>query len=208
MGKSALIVVIGFSVIMGQMLLGINDRTVSLSESITQHYNGVIARNVASSGANIALSKLARDPSWRGSISPTAFAGGYFSITVADVAGEIEITSNGSTADTVSTVIVNLIQAPGTWSFGLFAGGQKIELNKGGTGIINGDIYSNGSIDINYSDYTVNGTVTGNAGIIDPPVIEPKAAKIEILLSNGHHIRVIGAYDPDALCRLVRGLGS
>ncbi len=43
--------------------------------------------------------------------------------------------------------------------------------------------------------------------IIDPPVIEPKAAKIEILLSNGHHISVSGAYDPDALCRLVRGLG-
>jgi len=42
--------------------------------------------------------------------------------------------------------------------------------------------------------------------IIDPPVIEPKAAKIEISLSNGHHIRVIGAYDPEALCRLVRGL--
>ncbi len=46
--------------------------------------------------------------------------------------------------------------------------------------------------------------------VIDPPVIEPKAAeaKIEILLSNGHHISVIGAYDPDALCRLVRGLRS
>ncbi len=44
--------------------------------------------------------------------------------------------------------------------------------------------------------------------VMDPPVIEPKAAKIEISLSNGHHIRVIGAYDPDALCRLVRGLRS
>ncbi len=44
--------------------------------------------------------------------------------------------------------------------------------------------------------------------LIDPPVIEPKVseAKIEISLSNGHHIRVSGAYDPDALCRLVRGL--
>ncbi len=44
---------------------------------------------------------------------------------------------------------------------------------------------------------------------IDPPVIEPKVseAKIEISLCNGHHIRVIGAYDPEALCRLVRGLG-
>ncbi len=46
--------------------------------------------------------------------------------------------------------------------------------------------------------------------LIDPPVIEPKVseAKIEISLSNGHHISVSGAYDPDALCRLVRGLRS
>ncbi len=44
--------------------------------------------------------------------------------------------------------------------------------------------------------------------LIDPPVIDPKVseAKIEISLSNGHHISVRGAYDPDALCRLVRGL--
>ncbi len=44
---------------------------------------------------------------------------------------------------------------------------------------------------------------------IDPPVIEPKVseAKIEISLPNGHRIRVSGTYDPDALCRLVRGLG-
>ncbi len=52
--------------------------------------------------------------------------------------------------------------------------------------------------------------VVAEPPIIDPPVIEPKAAeaKIEILLSNGHHISVSGAYDPDALCHLLRGLGS
>ena len=38
------------------------------------------------------------------------------------------------------------------------------------------------------------------------PVNADGAGRIEISLSNGHHIRVIGAYDPDALCRLVRGL--
>ncbi len=43
--------------------------------------------------------------------------------------------------------------------------------------------------------------------VIDPPALEPTAAKIEIVLSSGHHIIVSGAYDPDALCRLVRGLG-
>ncbi len=46
--------------------------------------------------------------------------------------------------------------------------------------------------------------------VVDPPDIEPKVseAKIEISLSNGHHISVSGTYDPDALCRLVRGLRS
>ena len=49
--------------------------------------------------------------------------------------------------------------------------------------------------------------------IIDPPVIEPPVmgskaseAKIEIVLSSGHRLSVSGAFDPDAICRLVRGL--
>ncbi len=43
---------------------------------------------------------------------------------------------------------------------------------------------------------------------LDPTVIESPAAKIEISLPNGHRISVSGAYDADALCRLVQGLGS
>ncbi len=49
--------------------------------------------------------------------------------------------------------------------------------------------------------------VVATPPLIDPPVLEPTAAKIEISLSSGHHIIVSGTYDPDALCRLVRGLG-
>ncbi len=46
--------------------------------------------------------------------------------------------------------------------------------------------------------------------VIEPPVMAPKASepKIEIILSNGHRVSEIGGYDPDALCRLVRGLRS
>ncbi len=46
--------------------------------------------------------------------------------------------------------------------------------------------------------------------VIEPPVMAPKASesKIEILLSNGHRVSVSGAFDPDALCRIVRGLRS
>jgi len=50
--------------------------------------------------------------------------------------------------------------------------------------------------------------VAASPPMIEASVIEPKAseAKIEILLSNGHRVSVSGSYDPDSLCRLVRGL--
>jgi len=49
-----------------------------------------------------------------------------------------------------------------------------------------------------------------DAPSVDAPVIETGAteSQIEIILPTGHRISVSGAYDPDALCRLVRGLGS
>jgi transposase len=49
-----------------------------------------------------------------------------------------------------------------------------------------------------------------DAPIIETPVISSGASgsQVEIVLPTGHRINVSGAYDPDALCRLVRGLAS
>jgi transposase len=46
--------------------------------------------------------------------------------------------------------------------------------------------------------------------VVDAPVLEAGATgfQIEIMTPTGHRISVSGAYDPDALCCLVRGLGS
>jgi transposase len=46
--------------------------------------------------------------------------------------------------------------------------------------------------------------------VVDGPVIEAgtSVSQIEIVLPSGHRISVSGAYDPEALCRLVLGLGS
>ncbi len=64
------------------------------------------------------------------------------------------------------------------------------------------------------SQAIINSPVIG-APVIDPPVIETpviesgaSGSKVEIVLPTGHRINVSGAYDPDALCRLVRGLAS
>ena len=49
-----------------------------------------------------------------------------------------------------------------------------------------------------------------DAPVVDTPVIEAGAtgSQIEIMTPTGHRISISGAYDPDALCRLVRGLAS
>jgi len=43
---------------------------------------------------------------------------------------------------------------------------------------------------------------------VAPPVPEASVteARIEIALANGHRLSVSGGFDPDAICRLVRGL--
>jgi len=46
-----------------------------------------------------------------------------------------------------------------------------------------------------------------DAAVVDAPVHETGVLglRIEIVSPSGHRISVSGAYDPDALCRLVRG---
>ncbi len=54
-----------------------------------------------------------------------------------------------------------------------------------------------------------------NSPVMDVPVVETpvvgseaSGSTVEIILPTGHRINVSGVYDPDALCRLVRGLAS
>jgi transposase len=60
------------------------------------------------------------------------------------------------------------------------------------------------------SEPPVLGPPVIDAPVADAPVLEAGSSesKIEIVSPSGHRISVSGAYDPDALCRLVRGLGS
>lgn len=43
------------------------------------------------------------------------------------------------------------------------------------------------------------------APVAGPPVA---GGRIEIVLSNGHRLNIIGSFDPEAVCRLVRGLSE
>jgi len=47
--------------------------------------------------------------------------------------------------------------------------------------------------------------VDDTPSIIDPV---PTQSAIEIDITGGHHLRIIGGYDPEALARLIRGLSG
>ena len=46
--------------------------------------------------------------------------------------------------------------------------------------------------------------------LVELPALEAAVseARIEIALANGHRLSVSGGFDPDVICRLVRGLGG
>jgi len=49
--------------------------------------------------------------------------------------------------------------------------------------------------------------IVGKASLTES-VIEMPDNRIEIELASGHSLRISGAYDPDALARLIRGLSA
>ncbi len=85
MGKAALLVVLGTSLVLGNMLVGLNKRANSQNEFISEHYERIISRNIANSAANIAVSKLFQDFSWRTGLTSTGMAGGYYAADIQDI---------------------------------------------------------------------------------------------------------------------------
>ena len=81
-GKAQLILVIGFTlifVIMGYLWESVSTRSV---ENHVSYHNLTIARNIAVSGANIALSEFTRDSNWVSDITDRPFDGGTMTVNI------------------------------------------------------------------------------------------------------------------------------
>jgi cytoskeletal protein CcmA (bactofilin family) len=170
MGKAMLIVVLGITFVMGKTLTGLNKRSLPLDENTAAYYKGLIARNIANSGANMALSKLSADPEWRDGLSSIQFDGGNFTVTVTDRDSVIELTSTGSYGGIEKSIKVPLTFT-GYWPYVLFTDAKKLKL-KAGTGTVTGDIHSNDKVEINYKKYNVAGTVTETLPEVYPPTVD------------------------------------
>lgn len=95
MGKAMLIVVLGMTLVAGKTLTGLNQRGLPLSESAVRHYENLIARNIAESGANIMISKLFRDPQFSESLGNTGFSDGQYDVALTNMDSVVQITSTG-----------------------------------------------------------------------------------------------------------------
>ncbi|MGH7490828.1 MAG: hypothetical protein ACREOO_00385 [bacterium] len=150
MGKAMLLVALGLSSVMGRMLYNINARTLDLTETSYARHTRMVARNAAYSGAQIAVSELYRDLTWRTGVDTTFYNDGIFVAEAVDVTidtplavSRVRITSIGSYNDVSDTVSV-LVAQPAFSYYGLFSdswpGGEYFDTGDS----LYGPIHTNG----------------------------------------------------------------
>ncbi len=113
MGRALLIIVLGLSTIVSTMVMSLNRRTMESVESYTDHFKHTMARNCATSGAYMSLTRLTQDSSWRAGYSNKTLQNGYFSVDIQDHTEnpslsimEVKVLSTGTYDDITKTVEV------------------------------------------------------------------------------------------------------
>ena len=120
MGKSSLIMVLGFMVVFGSIRYRLYQKSLDATDNYIDDYERVAARNLANSAVNIALYELSSDKSWRAGLIDVSFSDGSFSATVEDATDDSTLAENqvrltttatiGNMSETV-TVIANISEA-------------------------------------------------------------------------------------------------
>jgi len=117
-GRALLIIALGFSTLFGTMTLNLSRHSLDSVQNYSDHYNNVAARNSASSGIYMSLSKLSKDLNWRKGFGTRAFSGGTLEVDVQDLNDDPNLSSMElkivSTAnyDNVNKSIETLVGVP------------------------------------------------------------------------------------------------
>jgi len=115
MGKSSVIIVMGFLVIVGLAAPNINRMATRAYENFLVYHVRTQAHDIAVSGANIGANAVFLTPTWRSTISDVAFAGGEFTVRGENYGGnQVRIVSIGTYEKRKDTVIV--ILGPSTYA--------------------------------------------------------------------------------------------
>jgi hypothetical protein len=97
MGRSSLIMVLGFTTAL--LMLGSNISRVSNAamDNYTYYYNSAVAHNIAGAGINMASRALQENQFWTAGFSNKSFGGGVFNVTVENLgSSRIRVVSKGT----------------------------------------------------------------------------------------------------------------
>lgn len=93
MGKAILITAIGFTTILGSILLRQNNSILSAADEFTSQYYNTIRTNSLESVTNVAISKLFQNFDWRTGYSGLALSGTNYTVTLSQPAVDSVVTA-------------------------------------------------------------------------------------------------------------------
>jgi hypothetical protein len=126
-GKAALIVVVGFSILLGFVSRNLSHVAVRAQGNMSTYTASTISHNLAVMGANVALSRLYQDTTWRGSQTQTlgGTLSGQFTYTVANMPSGSPVVRSVSMIqapdEVLQDTVVILFGSTSYQSFSLFA---------------------------------------------------------------------------------------
>lgn len=98
MGRSSILMVMGFNVIFAIMGFSLSRVTQEAVKNYSIYYTSASVHNMAASAANVAANQIFFTPNWRDGYSNVPFAGGTYSVQVKDLTNRrIQITARATT---------------------------------------------------------------------------------------------------------------
>lgn len=158
-GKAAVILVIGFGIVLGRIAFNMNDLETKAVDNVSYYLENTIAHNLALAGTNAALSMVYQDSTIRGTVTNPPqftsgpFKGGQYSSTMTEAGGGLLRLRTVSTYKGLKDTVDVTFTAPGTVPFSIYAWFTNVEgdiwwITKD---TVWGRVHSNDTINVNGS---------------------------------------------------------
>jgi hypothetical protein len=111
MGKSAIVFVVGMSVLLGYALMNISTTSTTSTDNYTAYYGRSMAHNIAITGANIGTQLLLSNPAYNSDLIDQNYAGGKFDMHIVKPGGDSSWVQVFSSIDVSGTTIRDTVIA-------------------------------------------------------------------------------------------------
>ncbi|NUM71168.1 MAG: hypothetical protein HUU43_09985 [Ignavibacteriaceae bacterium] len=159
-GRGLIILVAGLFVIGGTLYTTIFQRSETLTTNVVNSYNVEQAKNIANSAANLALSQLKNNSSWRTGYTAVQMGSGYYWVTLKDTVFNgsvcIRVIATGKTNYRTSTEVAYSCTA--YVSSGFIPPAVKAAIST------NNNIETLGTLTVDGRDHDLNGNLVSNNG--------------------------------------------